>query len=44
LRGEHEMTVLLVTNDDAVARTADRTLHLRDGRVTLAAAPRAARA
>ncbi len=44
LRGEHEMTVLLVTNEAGVARSADRTLRLRDGRVTLAAAPRAARA
>jgi putative ABC transport system ATP-binding protein len=44
LRLEHGMTVLLVTNDEEVARTADRTLRLRDGRVTPAAAPRPARA
>jgi ABC-type lipoprotein export system ATPase subunit len=34
LRSERQMTILLVTNDDAVAARADRTLHLRDGRVT----------
>jgi putative ABC transport system ATP-binding protein len=34
LRGEHGMTVLLVTNDDDVAATADRILRLADGRVT----------
>ena len=34
LRDEHGMTILLVTNDQAVAARADRTLHLRDGRVT----------
>jgi putative ABC transport system ATP-binding protein len=44
LRGEHGMTVLLVTNDEDVARAADRTLRLRDGRVTPAAAPQPARA
>jgi ABC-type lipoprotein export system ATPase subunit len=44
LRADHRMTVLLVTNDDDVARTADRTLRLRDGRVTPAAAPQPARA
>jgi putative ABC transport system ATP-binding protein len=44
LRREHGMTVLLVTNDDDVARTADRTLRLRDGRVTPAGAPQPARA
>jgi putative ABC transport system ATP-binding protein len=31
LRELHGMTVLLVTNDDAMARHADRTLRLRDG-------------
>jgi len=44
LRREHGMTVLLVTNDEDVARTADRTLRLRDGRVTPVAAPQPARA
>jgi putative ABC transport system ATP-binding protein len=44
LRGGHAMTVLLVTNDEAVAQTADRILRLRDGRITPAAAPRPARA
>ena len=34
LRAERQMTILLVTNDDAVAARADRTLHLRDGRVS----------
>jgi len=34
LRDEHGMTILLVTNDQAVAERADRTLHLRDGRFT----------
>jgi ABC-type lipoprotein export system ATPase subunit len=42
LREEREMTILLVTNDDAVAARADRTLHLRDGRITPVAAPRSA--
>jgi putative ABC transport system ATP-binding protein len=40
LRVERQMTILLVTNDEAVARRADRTLHLRDGRVTLVEGPR----
>jgi len=31
LRDRHGMTILLVTNDDAFAAHADRTLHLRDG-------------
>jgi putative ABC transport system ATP-binding protein len=44
LRGDHEMTILLVTNDEGVARSAERTLRLRDGAVTPAAAPPAARA
>jgi ABC-type lipoprotein export system ATPase subunit len=34
VRREHRMTVLLVTNDDSVASSAERTLRLRDGRVT----------
>ena len=34
LRAERQMTILLVTNDDAVAARADRTLHLHDGRVS----------
>lgn len=42
LRAERQMTILLVTNDEAVAARADRTLHLRDGRVTPGAAPRSA--
>ena len=33
LRGERRMTVLLVTNDDALSRQADRVLRLRDGTV-----------
>lgn len=33
LREEHRMTVLLVTNDAAVAGAADRTVHLLDGKV-----------
>jgi putative ABC transport system ATP-binding protein len=40
LRDEHGMTILLVTNDGAVAREADRTLRLLDGRITPDAAPR----
>ena len=45
LRDERGMTIVLVTNDDAVAAAADRTLRIRDGRlekVTPAAAPRSA--
>jgi putative ABC transport system ATP-binding protein len=42
LRGERGMTVLLVTNDDDVAATADRTLRLRDGRLIPDAALRSA--
>ena len=34
LRAERGMTVLLVTNDDDVAASADRTLRLLDGRLT----------
>jgi putative ABC transport system ATP-binding protein len=33
LRDEHGTTILLVTNDDAVAGQADRILRLRDGRL-----------
>ena len=33
LRDERGMTIVLVTNDDAVAGAADRTLRIRDGRV-----------
>ena len=39
LRDQHGMTILLVTNDDDVAKLADRTLRLRDG-VIHDAAPR----
>lgn len=42
LRDEHGTTILLVTNDQAVAARADRTLRLRDGRVTPGEAPRSA--
>jgi putative ABC transport system ATP-binding protein len=44
LRAERGMTVLLVTNDDDVAATADRTLRLRDGRLTPDATLRSASA
>ena len=33
LRAEHQMTVLLVTNDDRIAAVAARTLQMRDGRI-----------
>ena len=33
LRDQHQMTVLVVTNDLATAAAADRTLRMRDGRV-----------
>jgi putative ABC transport system ATP-binding protein len=33
LRAERGMTVLLVTNDDAVAAAADRVVRLKDGRI-----------
>ncbi len=33
LRDQHQMTVLVVTNDLATAATGDRTLRMRDGRV-----------
>lgn len=47
LREQRGMTIVLVTNDDAVASAADRTLRIRDGRLeqlepTPAAAPRSA--
>jgi ABC-type lipoprotein export system ATPase subunit len=41
LRAEHGMTVLMVTNDDAIATLADRTLRLRDGLIRVEA-PRSA--
>ena len=44
LRGDHAMTVLLVTNDEAVAGSADRVVRLRDGRITHAEAPQPAQA
>ena len=51
LRRQYGMTILLVTNDDAVAAVADRMLRLRDGvitdavtTVTRAEAPRSERA
>jgi putative ABC transport system ATP-binding protein len=40
LRDQRQMTVLLVTNDEAVSQKADRVLRLRDGSVELA--PRSA--
>ena len=42
IRSEHGTTVLLVTNDDDVAATADRRLQLFDGRITGVEAPRPA--
>jgi putative ABC transport system ATP-binding protein len=33
-RDERGTTILMVTNDDATARAADRVLRLRDGRIT----------
>jgi putative ABC transport system ATP-binding protein len=42
LRESRGMTILLVTNDGAVAGQADRVLELRDGRVIPAEAPRPA--
>jgi putative ABC transport system ATP-binding protein len=42
LRERRGTTILLVTNDPAVADAADRTLALRDGRITRAEAPRSA--
>ena len=43
VRDQHRTTILLVTNDEAVASSADRTLRLRDGRLIPAEAPRSAR-
>jgi ABC-type lipoprotein export system ATPase subunit len=45
LRKERGMTIVLVTNDDTVAAVADRTMHIRDGRLeeaTPVVAPRSA--
>ena len=47
VRGQRGTTIVLVTNDPDVARAADRTLRIRDGRIaeiTPAAAPRSASA
>jgi putative ABC transport system ATP-binding protein len=47
VRAERGTTILLVTNDPDIARAADRTLRIRDGRIaeiTPAAAPRSASA
>lgn len=33
LRSERGLTIVLVTHDDAVAEAADRTIHMRDGRI-----------
>jgi len=41
-RDQHGTTTLLVTNDDELAREADRTLRLRDGALIPAAVPRSA--
>ena len=37
VRDEHGTTILMVTNDDAVAAQADRVLQIRDGRLSSAA-------
>jgi putative ABC transport system ATP-binding protein len=44
VRAEREMTVLLVTNDEELARSTERSLQMRDGRIvfTRAVAPRSA--
>jgi putative ABC transport system ATP-binding protein len=39
VRDEHGTTILLVTNDDAVAAQADRVLRLRDGRLAATSEP-----
>jgi putative ABC transport system ATP-binding protein len=39
LQEQHGMTILLVTNDDEVARQADRVLRIRDGRLEGAPTP-----
>ncbi|MGB2952225.1 MAG: ABC transporter ATP-binding protein [Gaiellaceae bacterium] len=47
LREQHRMTMLLVTNDAALAEEADRALRIRDGRISSATrdgAPRSASA
>ena len=33
LRDEHDVTIVIVTHDEQVATTADRTLRIRDGRI-----------
>ena len=33
LRTDHGVTVVMVTHDEAVAATADRTVHMLDGRI-----------
>jgi putative ABC transport system ATP-binding protein len=39
VRDEHGTTILMVTNDDAVAARADRVLQIRDGRISSAVRP-----
>jgi putative ABC transport system ATP-binding protein len=39
VRDEHGTTILLVTNDDAVAAQADRVLRLRDGKLAATSEP-----
>ena len=39
VRDEHGTTILMVTNDDAVAAQADRVLQIRDGRLSSAEQP-----
>ena len=39
LREQHHMTIFVVTNDPVTGATADRSLHMRDGRVEEATAP-----
>lgn len=40
IRDDHGTTIFVVTNDATLAREADRTLRLLDGRITLDGAPR----
>jgi putative ABC transport system ATP-binding protein len=43
VRAQYQMTILMVTNDDEVSRTADRVVSMRDGCLvasTPAGAPR----